>query len=132
MKKQVSEWILFARVDLDSALKLMEEPHLSQNSVFHCQQTIEKAFKAVIEDNNNRVPRTHDLRRLLGIIETYGIVIEIEEDILDAINAVYTETRYPSDLGLIPDGIPGMKTVTQFYALAKSIYHQVYQLLSSG
>ena len=87
---------------------------------------------AIIEDNNSRAPRTHDLRRLLGIIETYGIEIEIEEDILDEINAVYTEARYPSDLGLIPDGIPGMKTVTQFYALAKSIYHQTCQLLSSG
>ncbi len=131
MKKQAREWILFAKVDLDSALKLMEEPHLSQNSVFHCQQTIEKAFKAIIEDSSNRVPRTHDLRRLFGIIETYGIAIEIEEDILDEINSVYTETRYPSDLGLIPDGIPGVETVERFYALAKSIYHKIYHLLSS-
>lgn len=132
MKKQIREWIVFSKIDLDSALKLMEEPHLSQNSAFHCQQAIEKAFKAVIEDNNRKVPRTHDLRTLLGIIKTYGISIEIEEDVLDEINAVYIETRYPSDLGLIPNGIPGVETVAMFYAFAESVYQQVYKLLTSA
>jgi len=132
MKKQVREWIAFSKIDLDSALKLMEEPRLSQNSAFHCQQAIEKAFKAVIEDNDRKVPRTHDLRTLLGNIKTYGISIEIEEDVLDEINAVYIETRYPSDLGLIPNGIPGVETIAIFYAFAESIYKQVSKLLASA
>lgn len=122
MKKRVSEWIVLSKTDLDSALKLMEEPRLSQNSAFHCQQAIEKAFKAVIDSNSSKVPRTHDLRTLLGTINTYGVSMEIEEDVLDEINAVYIETRYPSDLGLIPNGIPEAETVAIFYAFAESVY----------
>ena len=114
MKRQVSEWIVFSKTDLDSAMKLMEEPRLSQNSAFHCQQAIEKAFKAVIDNNSSKVPRTHDLRTLLGIINTYGISMEIEEDVLDEINAVCIETGYPRRF---PDCLQNAKVAIVFLCI---------------
>lgn len=38
------------------------------------------------------------------------------------INEVYTETRYPSDLGLIPNGTPSLETVKNFQSLANDIF----------
>jgi len=130
MKKRVKEWVKYSKLDLDSALKLLESPDLTQSAAFHCQQSIEKSLKAIIEEKINKVPRTHDLEKLYGLIEEYGIKLEIDEDILDQVNDVYIETRYPSDLGLVPEGIPKVETIKYFYDLTESIYKQVLEILN--
>ena len=130
MKKRVKEWIRFSKLDLDSAAKLLEDPGLTQIAAFHCQQTIEKSFKAILEEKKDKIPRTHDLEKLYGLVEECGIKLQMDEDILDEINDVYIETRYPSDLGLIPDGIPKVETVKIFYDLSESIYLQIVDILS--
>ncbi len=130
MKKRVKEWVKYSKLDLDSALKLLESPELTQSAAFHCQQSIEKALKALIEEKINKVPRTHDLEKLYGLIEEYGIKLKIDEDILDQVNDVYIETRYPSDLGLVPEGIPKVETIKYFYDLSESIYKQVIEILN--
>ena len=130
MKKRVKEWIKYSKLDLDSALKLLENPELTQSAAFHCQQSIEKSFKAILEEKINKVPRTHDLVKLYGLIEECGIKLLINEDVLDQVNDVYIETRYPSDLGLIPEGIPRVETINIFYDLSGSIYKQVISILN--
>ena len=120
----------FAKIDLDSAIKLLEDPGLTQCAAFHCQQSIEKSFKAILEEIQNKIPRTHDLEKLYGLIEEYKIELVIDEDVLDEVNDVYIETRYPSDLGLIPEGIPKVETVERFYNLSNSIYKQIEEKLS--
>ncbi len=130
MKKRVKEWLKFAKIDLDSAIKLLEDPGLTQSAAFHCQQSIEKSFKAILEENQNKIPRTHDLEKLYGQVEECKIKLVIDEDVLDEVNDVYIETRYPSDLGLIPEGIPKVETVKRFYDLSNSIYKQIEEKLS--
>ena len=130
MKKRVKEWVKYSKLDLDSAIKLLESPELTQSAAFHCQQSIEKSLKAIIEEKINKVPRTHDLEKLYGLIEEYGIKLKIDEDILDQVNDVYIETRYPSDLGLVPEGIPKVETIKYFYDLTESIYKQVIEILN--
>lgn len=130
MKKRVKEWITYSKLDLDSALKLLENPELTQSAAFHCQQSIEKSFKAILEEKINKVPRTHDLVKLYGLIEECGIKLLINEDVLDQVNDVYIETRDPSDLGLIPEGIPKVETINIFYNLSGSIYKQVSSILN--
>ncbi len=130
MKKRAEEWLKFSKIDLDSALKLLEDPGLTQSVAFHCQQTIEKAFKAILEEKNLKVPRLHDLEKLFGMVEECGLEMQIDEDVLDEINDVYIETRYPSNSGLIPDGIPKIETVKKFYNQAESVYKQVLTLLN--
>jgi len=131
MKKRVKEWIKYSKLDLDSALKLLESPELTQSAAFHCQQSIEKALKAIIEDKAKKVPRIHDLEKLYGIIEENGINLVFDADILDQVNDVYIEIRYPSDLGLVPDGIPKVETIRTFYDLSEMIYKQVNEILNN-
>ncbi|MCF7945993.1 MAG: HEPN domain-containing protein [Spirochaetia bacterium] len=57
MKKRVEEWIHFAEVDIKAIKKLIEEPALSQIAAFHCQQAVEKLFKALIENLCKETPK---------------------------------------------------------------------------
>ncbi len=131
MKKRVSEWLKLSKIDLDSAIKLLEDASLTQSSAFHCQQSIEKSLKALLENQTDTFVKTHDLRRLCGLVEEAGIKLNVDDDVLDEINAVYIESRYPSDLGLIPDGNPRTDTVKIFYTLCESIYSQVIKILDN-
>jgi HEPN domain-containing protein len=47
--------------------------------------------------------------------------IGISEDKLLAINEVYIDSRYPGELGLVPDGVPTDKQIQEFIECAKGI-----------
>ena len=55
----------------------MHNPDLSNITAFHVQQNIEKTFKAVLEELNEPVIKSHDLLRLKNLIKT-SIAIQIE------------------------------------------------------
>ncbi len=130
MKRQVSNWLKHAEIDLLSAEKLLEDDSLSQSVAFHSHQAIEKSFKAILEENNFRIPKTHDLEKLLGMIQEIGVIIEgIDEDILAQINDVYLDSRYPTDVGLIPEGIPSVEKAINFYRLAEFVYDKIISIL---
>ena len=60
MKKQVENWLHYSKVDLVTIEKI-------QSAAFHCHQAVEKALKALIANQNQKVPKTHDLVALFGI-----------------------------------------------------------------
>jgi len=130
MRKQVEEWLHFAEIDLLSARKLLEDAYLTQSAAFHIHQSVEKCFKALIEDLNLRVPKIHDLEKLLGIIIEHDIILKTNTEIISMINDVYIETRYPNDQGLIPEGIPSIEFIQEIYSFAETLYKEIYQLLN--
>ena len=121
MKRQVREWLSFAEIDLLTARKLLDEELLTRSTAFHCHQAAEKALKAVIEDCGVRIPKIHDLKRLMSVIEEKGIRLRITSEELDPLNSVYIDTRYPTDQGLVPNGAPSVETVRQFHAIAERL-----------
>ena len=70
---------------------------MTQSVTFHSHQAIEKSLKAILEDRNIRIPKTHDLEKLYGMILKAGIELKPEEDILEQINEVYIDSRYPGE-----------------------------------
>ncbi|GBD88737.1 HEPN domain protein [bacterium BMS3Abin03] len=130
MKKQVKQWLKYAEVDLLSAEKLLYDENLIQSVTFHSHQTVEKSFKALLENKNIRIPKTHDLERLYGLILKERIKLKLDEDILAQINDVYVDSRYPGDAGLIPQGIPSMEKAKEFFEAAKDVYKKVLNLVS--
>lgn len=130
MRRQVRAWIEYAKIDLLSAEKLLEDEFLTRSAAFHIHQSIEKSFKALLENKGVRIPKTHDLERLYGIIqEIYTDFIGINEDILTQVNDVYIDSRYPANVGLIPDGIPSLNKVKMFYNLANKVYKKALTIL---
>jgi len=121
MKKQVEDWMLLADKDLHAAeIILAAEYPLTNIVAFHCQQTIEKYLKAFLIDKNIPVIRTHDLIKLNGMIKEVRD-LGIDEDMLVIINEVYIETRYPGELGLMPDGMPSVEQAKEFVDFAKEV-----------
>jgi HEPN domain-containing protein len=122
MKKRAEEWLEFADVDLRSAEKLMGDEYLTRAAAFHAHQCVEKSIKAVLEILGKRVPKIHDLALLIETIRTNELNPSIDDDVLDEMNQVYIETRYPADFGLLPGGTPTKEIVGNFIGLARTMH----------
>ncbi|MHB9027886.1 MAG: HEPN domain-containing protein [Candidatus Latescibacterota bacterium] len=128
MKKQVKGWLDAARDDPLLVEEIIDNSHLTNMVAFHSQQAIEKTFKAVLEEHESIVPRIHNLITLHSLIGEY-IHITIDMDLLQQINKLYIDTRYPSELGLLPDGKPPKETSERMYLLAREIHKTVEKRL---
>jgi HEPN domain-containing protein len=54
MKKPVADWMILAEKDVKAASVIINEEYLTNIAAFHCQQAIEKFFKAYILGNRSR------------------------------------------------------------------------------
>ena len=69
MKPATSEWVGKAEDDYRAAEELHRSHRRFHDQVcFHCQQSAEKYFKAILEEDRLSVPRTHDLELLLNLL----------------------------------------------------------------
>lgn len=64
---------------------------------FHCQQFVEKLLKGVLTLHGVEAPRTHDLRRLIQLVEPYVPELSKLGDLSDLLTVHGVETRYPGD-----------------------------------
>lgn len=128
MKSITKEWLERALDDLQTMAALLNNEALTNIVAFHAQQAVEKALKAVIEEKALGFVRTHDLTRLHEIIApSHRLITNLS--MLDRLNAVYTESRYPGEIGLLPDGKPTSADAQVFYQFAQEIYTLVSELL---
>ena len=68
------EWLAHAAADLHYARLGQKDADALENLiVFHAQQAIEKALKAVMVERGVEFPKTHDLEQLVEIIEEAGV-----------------------------------------------------------
>jgi HEPN domain-containing protein len=69
MKKLTAAWIRKAESDLRAARKLAKDrPPCHDEACFHCQQAVEKFFKALLQEWGLAVPRIHELDTLLDLL----------------------------------------------------------------
>jgi HEPN domain-containing protein len=131
MKKLVNDWIVLAEKDIKAASVIINEEYLTNIVAFHCQQAIEKFFKAYILDCDKPLFKIHDLPKLYGMIKEIKD-LEIDEDLLSIINETYIEDRYPGELGLLPDGMPSNEQAHDFLNFAKHIEEKIKNELNKG
>ena len=121
MKNITKDWILMADKDLSAAEILSKEEYpLTNIVVFHCQQAIEKYLKAFLVENDIPIIKTHDLIKLNDVIKEI-IDLKIDETNLLLVNDIYSESRYPGEIGLLPDGLPTNEQAKDFIEYAKEI-----------
>ena len=128
-KKMALQWLESAFYDILVIEEILYNEQLTHIAAFHAQQAVEKSCKAILEYNGKPVPKKHDLLQLKHFIPE--LVIN-DEDILDSLNRLYIEGRYPGDFGLLPDGKPTLSDAKEFYSFAKNIYGKVKALLENG
>lgn len=131
MNSAAYEWLAKAQEDLLAVEKLSGDEALTNVAAFHAQQCVEKCLQAVFEAADKKVPRTHDLVRLNGLVQQ-GCHFEWDEDILHELSTVYLESRYPSDFGMLPQGAPLIEDVWRYHAVAKSIFTDVARYLGKN
>jgi len=129
MKDTTQQWLDFVKADLRACEKLLEDDFLTNIVAFHSQQVIEKCFKAVIEEQGSQLPRIHTLVRLYGSIQGV-LTFEVDNVLLQKLDTIYTISRYPSDLGLLPDGKPTKELALQLYEFAKYIYQNTIKMIA--
>ncbi len=98
---QAKEWLKSAYSDLRSIHYIINDAFLTHMVAFHSQQAIEKALKAILENEENRIPKVHKLQNLISRV---SIDIEFDESIIEILDELYIESRYPGDFGLLPQG----------------------------
>ena len=64
MKQTTIDWITSAKDDLLAAKILGYDIRITNIADFHCQQCLEKCFKAMIEEMDKPSIKSHDLIRL--------------------------------------------------------------------
>lgn len=121
------EWLKAAFIDLSSIEYLIEIEHLTSVVAFHSQQSIEKSLKALMVFKDQKIPRIHSLNKLFKLCENS---IEISnQDLVNLLDSLYIESRYPGDMGLLPHGNPTIEDAQQFYNFANIIFNQTCKIL---
>lgn len=123
MKKMTEEWLIAASDDLEACDTLISSPGLTNLVAFHAQQCVEKSFKALAEEAEIQVSKTHDLIKLHHQLKKY--LGNIDLDLLYIVNELYIDARYPGEMGLLPDGKPTMKEAESFVLFGKSIFDTI-------
>ncbi len=128
MKKVSEEWLKAAMDDLRVMEKISSDEHLTHMVAFHAQQCIEKTLKAVIEEYAIAALKIHNLERLFELVRPL-IKIDVDPILVEMLDKLYIDARYPGDLGLLPEGKPTRERSDKFFAFAKTVHETIkYQL----
>lgn len=104
MDNTVLEWLAISETDLGVARYLYENYHPNPLEIvcYHCQQSAEKAIKAVIIANGapGGLPKLHDLSFLLNQIKNTVDIDEKFYEYADTLTPYGVSVRYPSELFL--------------------------------
>ena len=104
MDNVVQEWLTFAETDLGVAQHLYNSYHPKPLEIicYHCQQSAEKAIKAVIivKGSQGGMPKLQDLSFLLDQIKNMVKIDERYYDYADTLTPYGVAVRYPSELTL--------------------------------
>jgi len=94
----VRDWLKRARSNLERArVGKIKDEILYEDLCFDCQQSAEKAIKALLISINKEFPPTHSIARLLEVFSETSA--EIPDDIQKAIDLTdyAVKTRYPGE-----------------------------------
>ena len=104
MNKETKNWLEMVEYDITTAKQMFKTGRYVY-VIFMCHLAIEKALKAIVcEDTNKVPPKTHDLIHLINMGQ-----VKVQDDLLDfvgMINSAGVVTRYPEDLSRLISSYP--------------------------
>ena len=127
-RKLALEWLKSSYSDILVLEKIVNDDFITHMTSFHSQQSVEKSLKALLEYHSQPVPKKHDLLMLKDKVDKY-IQID-EEDLLEDLNTLYIDSRYPGNMGLLPSGKPTHEEAEEFYKFAKQIFNNICELVN--
>lgn len=123
--RETRAWLVKASNDLRGAeIDLAAIPALTEDALFHCQQAVEKAFKALLTFHNCPFRKTHNLEEIgeacLKIAPTLKTIVDEAVPLTEYAWAF----RYPGD----PE-VPKPNEAQAALAVAKRIYKAILELV---
>ena len=128
MKRITEAWLVAANDDLKVVKKIKDDELLTHIAAFHCQQAAEKMFKAIIEEFELKFIKTHNLENLYEQVKDI-VNLDIDYEIIEKLDSLYIDSRYPSSFGLLPNGKPGSEEISMFVQFINSIKIQIIDFL---
>ncbi len=113
-KAKQNPWLFFADNDLALAEVAIDNLQFTGQVAFLCQQAIEKYLKAFLFENKVQIKKIHDLEKLYSEvrkIKDFGI----DENLLQILRNLYVESRYPTDIAFLENGLLPTKEDAQSY-----------------
>jgi HEPN domain-containing protein len=96
MKRQAAQWVLKAEEDFQVARSLAAETKPKRDAVgFHCQQSAEKYFKALLQELGLSVPKIHDLEAIMDLLLPHDATLKPIRRGLKSLSRYAVEYRYP-------------------------------------
>ncbi len=83
-----------------------------------------------MEELDVPVLKTHDVVTLYGHIE-HKLDQTLELTLLQTLDALYIGSRYPGELGLLPDGKPSLPEARQFIDFARKVHDLITRAVTS-
>ena len=121
------EWIASAQLDLANIKYIISDELLTPVVSFHAQQATEKSLKALLSSKEIDFKKIHSLEKLFVLCKDY--ITTDNYDMIDLLDSLYIESRYPGDIGLLPHGKPNLEDAREFYEFAEEIFDQVCTIL---
>jgi HEPN domain-containing protein len=131
MKVITKQWLDFAKTDLLNCELIVNEEFLTNITAFHSQQATEKCFKAIIEEKGFKTERIHNLYNLYSQVMSY-LDFEVDLNMLELLDKIYLTSRYPGEMGLLPEGKPTLDEAKEMYEFAKYVFSKTNKMLSKS
>ncbi len=82
-----------------------------------------------MEEENFSFIKSHDLLRLQNVL---GITFDKDsQHVLEIINEVYIDARYPGEFGLLPNGKPSKEELESFISVTEYVLSLVLKRISN-
>jgi HEPN domain-containing protein len=129
MKDETSLWLNYADENLESSLVLLHS-HLYNPCLQNTQQAIEKYLKAIFIEFGIKLQKTHNIASLTTILQKKSIVISINLDEIELIDAIYLTSKYPFG-SVLADFNPDEKICQQCIQIAKKVQLTSLKILNN-
>ena len=118
-------WLVKANQDLHGAqVDLAATTALVEDALFHCQQAVEKAWKAFLTWHDRPFRRTHDLKELGSLCAQLDSTLETLSDRASPLSAYAWRFRYPG-----AHARPTLEQAQETHALARDVVETVVSRL---
>jgi HEPN domain-containing protein len=124
-KTYAKEWMTFAKKNLDTAELLFKANHYEDIIGIEIQQSLEKMLKALMANENIKIPKEHDLVKLYYIVEDFLKLKENEIILLKVATNYYKEDRYPNPNYFLPS----REEINEILSYTQKFFERVCKIL---
>ncbi|MBU1668395.1 HEPN domain-containing protein [bacterium] len=123
MKDETKLWLDYAEENYKSA-KILLDSHLYNSTLQSIQQSIEKDLKALFIEHGIKQRKTHNISILIEVLKENNMPIDIDDDEIDLLDAIYLSSKYPIGSAL-PDFYPDTEICTKCLGIAYRVKVEV-------